>query len=105
MAKFTFRNITFENDSITEANKRSIVAEWLRSRQPVEAPAPTDQEIDAALAKWEAEPAQKIAGMPGWANWTDEQADQWVVSNVKDLPSAITALRAMVKMLVYLRDR
>lgn len=46
-----------------------------------------------------------IAALPGWATWTAAEADTWIVNNVTNLATAITALRAMAKLLVYLRDR
>jgi hypothetical protein len=45
-----------------------------------------------------------IKGLPGWATWDAGQAEDWIQINVTDLASAKTALKAMAKMLIYLRD-
>lgn len=45
-----------------------------------------------------------IKGLPGWATWSEAEADAWIVANVTNLASAVTALRAMAKMLIFLRD-
>lgn len=49
--------------------------------------------------------AAGIVALPGWATYTASEADTWIVNNVTNLATAITALRAMAKLLVYLRDR
>lgn len=46
-----------------------------------------------------------IRAMPGWATWSADEATQWIDANVNDLASAKTALKAMAKLLVYLRER
>lgn len=46
-----------------------------------------------------------IAALPGWADFTAAEAEAWITNNVINLATAITALKAMAKMLVYLRDR
>lgn len=46
-----------------------------------------------------------IVALPGWATFTAAEAEAWITANVTNLASAITALKAMAKMLVYLRDR
>lgn len=46
----------------------------------------------------------EIKNLPGWATWSAQQADDWILVNVTNLASAITALRAMVRMLIHLRD-
>lgn len=45
-----------------------------------------------------------FAAMPGWATWTDAEAEAWIEANVTDLASAKTALKAMAKAIVYLRN-
>jgi hypothetical protein len=42
--------------------------------------------------------------MTGWATWTAEQVDSYIVNNVTDLASAKVVLRAMGKALIHLRD-
>lgn len=46
-----------------------------------------------------------IVALPGWATFTASEAETWITNNVTNLATAITALKAMAKMLVYLRDR
>lgn len=46
-----------------------------------------------------------IVALPGWATWTAAEAEAWITANVTNLATAITALKAMAKLLVYLRDR
>ena len=49
--------------------------------------------------------AQKnIADLPHWCDWTAEQADAWINSNVTNVASAKNVLRKMAQMLIYLRD-
>jgi hypothetical protein len=43
-------------------------------------------------------------GLPGWATWTGAEASDWIDTNVTDLASAKTALVAMAKAIVFLRD-
>lgn len=45
-----------------------------------------------------------IKALPGWATWDANQADDWIVNNVTNLASAVTALRAMARLLIFLRD-
>lgn len=45
-----------------------------------------------------------IATVPGWASWTNEQAQTWIDANVTDLPSAIVALKKMAQMIILIRD-
>ena len=45
------------------------------------------------------------ANIPGWASWTEEQVLDWIDDNVTDLASAKTALTAMARMLVALRNK
>jgi hypothetical protein len=42
--------------------------------------------------------------LPGWATWTGAEASDWIDTNVTDLASAKTALVAMAKAIVFLRD-
>lgn len=45
-----------------------------------------------------------IKSLPGWATWSATEAETWIQSNVTDLASAKVALKAMAKMLIFLRD-
>lgn len=42
--------------------------------------------------------------LPGWATWTGQEAADWIDANVTDLASAKTALAAMARAIMYLRD-
>lgn len=42
--------------------------------------------------------------LPGWATFTAAEAEQWIEDNVTNLASAKTALKAMAKAIVYLRN-
>jgi hypothetical protein len=45
------------------------------------------------------------ADIPGWATWTEAEATAWIDANVIDLASAKTALTAMARLLVALRNK
>lgn len=47
---------------------------------------------------------EAIKDLPGWATWTDEEAEAWVESNVTNLATAKTAIKALARMAVFLRD-
>jgi len=40
----------------------------------------------------------------GWATWTADQAEAWINTNVTDLAGAKTALKAMARAIIFLRD-
>jgi hypothetical protein len=42
--------------------------------------------------------------LPGWATFTAAEAEAWIETNVTSLATAKTALKAMSKAIVYLRD-
>jgi len=42
--------------------------------------------------------------IPQWATWDETQALDWIESNVDDLASAKTVLKAYARLLVALRD-
>lgn len=42
--------------------------------------------------------------LPGWATRTPAEAEAWIETNVTDLTSAKTVLKAMAKAILYLRD-
>lgn len=46
-----------------------------------------------------------IVGLPGWATWTAAEAEAWITNNVTNFATALPVLKAMAKLLVYLRDR
>ena len=43
-------------------------------------------------------------GLPGWATWTAQEAEDWIEANVVDLASAKVALQAMARAIVFLRN-
>jgi hypothetical protein len=45
-----------------------------------------------------------MKSLPGWATWTAVEAEAWIETNVTSLATAKTALGAMAKALIYLRD-
>jgi hypothetical protein len=45
-----------------------------------------------------------IESTPGWAGWTAAEAEGWIEQNVSNLASAKTALKAMARLIVHLRD-
>jgi len=46
-----------------------------------------------------------VGEMPGWATWDAQQASDYIENNVVDLASAKQVLKAMAKLLIYLRDK
>ncbi|GIK36579.1 MAG: hypothetical protein BroJett011_04120 [Chloroflexota bacterium] len=48
--------------------------------------------------------ADQFEQLPGWATWSAVEAEGWVEANVTNLATAKTALKAMAKAIVYLRD-
>jgi hypothetical protein len=47
----------------------------------------------------------QASNIPGWTSWTEEQTTDWIDDNVVDLASAKTALRAMARMMIALRNK
>ena len=45
-----------------------------------------------------------IAEVPGWCDWTVEQAEAYIEKNVSDLASAKTVMKKMAEMMILLRD-
>lgn len=45
-----------------------------------------------------------IKALPGWATWDAEAAELWVEENVTNLATAKTAIKALARMAVFLRD-
>ncbi|MCP4540599.1 MAG: hypothetical protein GY832_25970 [Chloroflexi bacterium] len=46
----------------------------------------------------------EFTALPGWADWTGDDAAQWIEANVTDLASAKTALVGLARAVVLLRD-
>ena len=46
----------------------------------------------------------QAAAVPGWATWTEQQAVDYINTNVTDLAKAKTVLVAMARMMVALRN-
>jgi hypothetical protein len=42
--------------------------------------------------------------LPGWANWTAQEASDYIENNTTDLASAKVVLKAMAKAIIHLRD-
>jgi hypothetical protein len=40
----------------------------------------------------------------GWSTWTATEAETWIDSNVVDISSAKTAMKAMAKAIIYFRN-
>ncbi len=59
---------------------------------------------DVERARQEAATTQ-AGDIPGWATWTESEATAWIDANVIDLASAKTALTAMARLLVALRNK
>ena len=61
---------------------------------------PSDPEFDV-----QQESDNQAASIPGWASWTEQQTLDWIDANVDDLVSAKTAIKAMTRMLIALRNK
>lgn len=61
----------------------------------------TDEQQALAVA---ATAPQRARAVPGWARWDEAQAVNYIDSNVTDLASAKTVLKAMARLLVAQRD-
>lgn len=100
-----------------------VITEWPALLGDV----PTQAEIDtytgeyetyfAGVAAAQAAADLKVANaktgmqnLPGWATWTAQQVEDWIVANIGDLSTAahraalITAIKAIGKAIIYLRD-
>jgi len=51
-----------------------------------------------------AEAKTGMKNLPGWADWSASQAEEWIEGNVTSLATAKTALKALAKAVIYLRD-
>jgi hypothetical protein len=63
-----------------------------------------DQILAAATAAIEAAAPERVAAIPGWARWTEQQTVDYLTANVTDLASAKQVLIAMARMLIALRN-
>ena len=45
-----------------------------------------------------------VAQIPGWCDWTAEQASAYIEKNVTDLASAKTVMKKMAEMIILLRN-
>ena len=57
-----------------------------------------------SLAGSQADSAKRVKNIPNWATWNEAQAQQWIDDNLLTLVDARTALKAMSRMLIALRD-
>lgn len=82
MATYTIKNITTTAATLDEA-RRLAAAAYLRHIAGIDAPEPTEQEIDALLSEVIArEIAEQVAeqavidfrNLPNWASWTGQEA-------------------------------
>ena len=48
---------------------------------------------------------QAVANIPNWATWTEAEALVWFDANVVDLASARTVLRALVQIVLAMRNK
>jgi len=82
-----------------DLKKKSIIEDILDSHN-----------ADIALVEWNAKQNRRanaepsIRNIPGWATWTAQEAEDWIEVNVTDLASAKQVLKALAKMICYLRD-
>lgn len=63
------------------------------------------EDAAAAAAAVEAEADGQAANIPGWATWDETKTLAWLDANVTDLASAKTALKAMARMMIALRNK
>ncbi|NIV32333.1 MAG: hypothetical protein GWN58_23685 [Anaerolineae bacterium] len=59
--------------------------------------------VDYAQRQIDADAA--AANIPNWATWSEDQALTWFDANVVDLASARTVLRAVVQMVLAMRNK
>lgn len=63
-----------------------------------------EQQAIVAAANILSQAETNVRNIPGWASWDEATALQWVTTNVTDLASAKTALLALTRMVIALRD-
>lgn len=88
-------------ESATAEEQDAIVAAVL-AHNPMTRTPRQQQEANAISKRTAAEGA--AGNIPGWATWSESEATDWIDNNVTDLASAKTALRALTRMVVALRD-
>ena len=76
-------------------------------RYEVRALTPEEEAADArhAIEERERQARDDVLAIAGWATWTEAGAIAWIDANVTDLASAITALKAMARMVIAVRNR
>lgn len=111
------------------AELRAAVGEWVAGVSRAkgvyyivvedDAPADAETQMDATIAAHDPtvltgdQQAQSLAeqamndaaAIPGWAGWSEQQALDYINTNVTDLDSAKTVMLAMARMLVALRNQ
>lgn len=87
------RRLTIEahQEDVTDPDTGTVYQIWV-----------LDSVIAAQLPDEAAE--EGFSDLPGWATFTADEAEAWIENNVVDLDSAKTALKAMAKAIVFLRD-
>lgn len=96
-AWYLAQSLTAPTDEATLRQRFVIEAHQVDDAWIVDSATPQDLGQDVGAAG--------IVALPGWATWTAAEAEAWITANVTNLATAITALKAMAKMLVYIRDR
>lgn len=115
MPKYTIKNVTAEADTLDEARRLATVA-YLRHIAGIDAPEPTEQEIDALLAEMETEETERLdladlgrqvaaelawldSIIAGWATLTPEQKDTAQKRELQEIRAILRAMRAVVRRL------
>jgi hypothetical protein len=84
--------VAYKRDGVPGSN-------WIVDQAVADAIAAEDAAVQAqAAAKTD------MGNLPGWASWTADDAVDWINTKVTDLASAKTAMKAMAKAIIYLRD-
>lgn len=93
MPKYTIKNVTTEAATLDEA-RRLATAAYLRHIAGIDAPEPTEQEIDALLAELEAEKTERldladlgrqVAAELAWLDTTVSSIDDYAAAQVRDV--------------------
>lgn len=96
-----------QQDSDTNLQRRLSINYHIESVNDPETGQPIDQTV---IDNVQSEPLPaddgrvNFSAMTGWGTWTAVEVEDWIDINVIDLSSAIVALKAMAKAIVYLRD-
>lgn len=94
-----------EQLGVGDSHKRIQLLERLLPMLLDEDPFPIDEAAAAAERAAIEEAQSGMRDLPGWADWTAAQAEGYIDAQVTDLASAKSALKAMAKAIVYLRDQ